>query len=136
MADKIIHSSVTNDYENGKLKRKEEEFTIKSQEPDYVKLYVKAWCAFKDIKGINMAFLTALLPYMSYATTGQKIYFNPALKDELCRQLGWSKKSGKTRVNVELDRLKKAGIIKRTAASTYAVNPELLDVAIGKTSKN
>ncbi len=128
MSTKIIHSSVTRDYENGEIKREEKQYTRVSEEPDYVKLYVKAWCAFRDIKGVNMAFLTAIIPYMSYAKDGQVIFFNSTLKRRIGAALGWSEKSVLNRVNVELVKLQKANVIRGidgNRSNTYQVNPEL-----------
>lgn len=128
MATKIIHSSVTKDYESGELKHEERQYTRTSDEPDYVKLYVKAWCVFREIKGINMAFLTSIIPYMSYAKDGQVIFFNSTLKRRIGTSLGWSEKSILNRVNVELAKLQKANVIHAVdgkRSNTYQVNPEL-----------
>lgn len=97
-----------------------------SSEPDYVKLYVKAWCEFKDIKGINSAFLVQLLPYMTYARQGQVIFLAPLLKREIAEQLGWAESDALNRCNKELKKLVKCGILSHVGTNAYAVNPELV----------
>lgn len=125
MSDKIIHSETVVNFETGEVKTVEKQATIKSQEPDYVKLYVKAWCAFRDVHDVNMSLLTALLPYMSYANEGQIVYLNSVLKRQIGKSIGWSEKTIIKRFDVELNRLKKANVVRRIARGTYQINPEL-----------
>lgn len=125
MSDKIIRSETFVNYETGEVKTVEKQATIKSQEPDYVKLYVKAWCAFRDVRNVNMSLLTALLPYMSYAKDGQKIFLNSMLKREIAKELGWSEKTAIQRFDVELTRLKKANVVRPIGRGSYQINPEL-----------
>lgn len=93
-----------------------------SDEPDYIKLYVDAWVAFRGAKGIRSDVVCAFLRHMSYADEGQLIYVNSAMKEGICNALGISMKT----LNNELTKLTKVGIFKRVARGTYAVNPELV----------
>ena len=126
MAEKFITTIERKDFESGELKRISKEQTYKTEEPDYVKLYIEAWCVFKEIKGINNTLLYEILPYMSYAKNGQRIFLNSALKREIAEKLGWSDKTALARFGNEITKLCKAQILKRTGTSTYAVNPELI----------
>lgn len=95
-------------------------------EPDYVKLYVRAWCEFKEIKGVNTTFLAHLLPYMTYASRGQRIYLAPLMKREIASELGWAEKTALNRFNQELRKLVKQGVLKHDGTDAYTVNPELV----------
>lgn len=107
--------------------RKKKVVCKRTEEPRYVKFYFKAWCAFKNIKGVNMHFLCALLPYMGYAgIDGQRIYLNSILKRDIAKKLEWREKSALSRFNNELAKLSKAGIVKNVGRDTYQVNPKLV----------
>ncbi len=97
-------------------------------EPNYIKLYIKSWCAFKQVKQVNQNFLFQCLQYMTYADDrqGQTIYFNPALKRNIAHSLGWSEKTGAARVNNEIKKLVKANIFKWIDYGSYQVNPQLV----------
>ena len=100
--------------------------TSRCDEPNYVKLYIRAWCSFKEIKGINMAFLLELLPSMTYANKGQIIYVNSALKRAIAKKLKWSDKTAVNRASNELQKLCQEGILKKIEIGAYQVNPELI----------
>lgn len=96
-----------------------------SDEPDYVKLYVRAWVVFKGMHGINPTdsdVLAALLQYMSYAQNGQIVYTSAAMKRVITEQLHCSMGA----VNNALTRLAKHGVLKRVDRGAYQVNPELV----------
>lgn len=95
-------------------------------EPDYVKLYVRAWIEFKEIKGINSSLLAHLLPYVTYARQGQRIILSPILKREIAHELGWAEKTALQRFNNELRKLCAQGVLRNVGENTYAVNPELV----------
>ena len=99
---------------------------FRSEEPDYVKLYIKAWCEFKEIKGINTAFLYQLLPSMTYAQHGQIIYTNSAMKKNIAKCLKWSEKTACQRASLEIRKLCDAGILRKIQNGEYQVNPELI----------
>lgn len=126
MADRIITSFERRDFESGELKRSEKEQSWKTHEPDFVKLYMAAWCEFKNIKGINTSFLYALLPYMGYADGDQLIYTNNAIKKEIGKKLGWSEKTVTNRASLELQKLCKSNILHKIENGKYMVNPELV----------
>lgn len=116
----------TVDADTGELLDERTTLRKTESEPDYVKLYVRAWCDFKDIKGVNTSFLAHLLPYMTYAAKGQRIYLAPPLKREIASELGWSDKTALNRFNQELRKLVKCGVLTHIGESSYAVNPELV----------
>lgn len=92
-------------------------------EPDYVKLYVRAWCEFKGLEGLRESdkdVFVQLLPVMTYAKDNQIIYTNSALRREIARRVGI-----KT-IDNALTRLVHAGVLKRVARGTFSVNPELV----------
>lgn len=120
VVDRVIDS------DTGELVDEQVTMRQTEQEPDYVKLYVRAWCDFKDIKGVNSAFLAHLLPYMTYAAQGQVIYLAPPLKRVIATELGWSQKSALNRFNQELRKLVSRGVLSHVGESTYQVNPELV----------
>lgn len=103
-----------------------------SDEPEFVKLYVKAWCAFKDVKSVNTAFLYELLPFMTFANDeqAQVIGLTPYYREKIGIKLGWSAgKDGRSltkRFSNELNKLCKSGILAKLATNTYQVNPELV----------
>ena len=99
---------------------------IRNDEPDFVKLYINAWCEFKQVKGINTAFLLHLLPSMTYANNGQFIFTNAALKRQIAEELNWSIKTACNRGATELKKLCNAGILKKIENGKYQVNPELI----------
>lgn len=116
----------TVDAETGELLTHKVTTRESEPEPDYVKLYVRAWCDFKDIKGINTTFLVHLLPYMTYAKQGQVIFLAPLLKRQIADELGWASSDALNRCNKELKKLVKAGIMMHVGTNAYAVNPELV----------
>lgn len=94
-----------------------------TDEPDYVKLYVRAWCAFKGLDRLRDSdkdVLLNLLPVMTYAEQGQIIYTNSTLRKTIAEKLEL-----KT-IDNALTRLVKSGVLKRVARGTFAVNPELV----------
>ena len=105
--------------------KKSKEYYV-SREPDHVKLYVSAWCAFKNINNVSTKLLVNLLPYMKYADEGQKIYLNAELKRDISKKIGWKEKSALTRFSSEISKLVKAGVLFRHGASTFVVNPQLV----------
>lgn len=99
---------------------------VRADEPKYIKLYLNAWCDFKEIKGINIAFLYYLLPAMTYASEHQTIYTNSAMKKNIAKNLGWSEKTATQRASLEIRKLCKAGVLKKIQNGEYQVNPELI----------
>lgn len=95
-------------------------------EPDYVKFYIRAWCDFKNIKGINTNFLYQLLPFMTFAEKRQIISVGPFLKKEIAAELGWSEKTSLNRVAKEFKKLCNAGVLKQLDTCSFQVNPELI----------
>lgn len=114
------------DNETGEIVDEKTTLRVTEQEPDYVKLYVRAWCDFKNIKGINSAFLVHLLPYMTYAEQKQTLYLAPPLKRAIAQRLGWSEKTALNRFNQELRKLVRKGVLTHVGESSYQVNPELV----------
>lgn len=98
----------------------------KSDEPDYVKLYIAAWASFKDLKGVNSAFVAKLLPFMAYANQKQVLALNSAIKRMIAADLGWSEKTALKRFSTELKLLEKAGVLVHVGRDMWCVNPELV----------
>lgn len=121
-----VMDNKTGELETTEIKRNVSIVGHPSEEPNYVKLYLQAWCSFKQIKGINSGFLYEILQYMSYADKGQRIYLNSFAKKEIASSLGWSKKSALTRCNVEMKKLVDKNVLKKIARDVHAVNPELI----------
>ena len=126
MSKKIIENRTIINQETGQIIEEEKEVSIKSDEPDYVKLYLNAWCVFKDVKGVNLKLLYKILPYMTYAENEQLICFTSYLKKEIAKNLDWSEKSSLNRFNQELKKMCNAGVLKKIDRDTYQVNPELV----------
>ena len=63
---------------------------------------------------------------MTYANKQQLIILNSFVKEEIAAKLGWSMKTFQQRFARELNKLVRAGIIKKYKTSTYQVNPELI----------
>lgn len=99
---------------------------FRDDEPDYVKLYIDAWCAFKQVKSINTSFLYQLLPSTTYAGEGQYIFVNAALKRDIGQRLNWSAKTAVNRASGELTKLCSAGVLRKVENGKYQVNPELI----------
>ena len=111
---------------DGNVIDSEREVHYKSEEPNYVKFYIDAWCAFKDIKGVNTRFLYQLLPFMSYAADQQLICITAYIKRQISHILGWSEKSALNRFSQEIARLCQKKVLRRIDTNTYQVNPELI----------
>lgn len=126
MAKKVIENRTVLNQETGVVIEEEREITIKTDEPDYVKLYLNAWCIFKDIKGVNLKVLYKILPFMTYAENEQLICFTSYLKKEIAKSLEWAEKSALNRFNQELKKMCDAGVLKKIDRDTYQVNPELI----------
>lgn len=111
-----------------------------SDEPQYVKLYVRAWCEFKGLEKLRPSdkdVLIRLLSIMTYAKMqnvidedgnvhdrgwGQLVYTNSELKRSIAAELGVKE----TTVNNALSHLTKAEVIRRVGLGTYQVNPQLV----------
>ncbi len=128
MAEKIITETTRYDYESGEIVRSEKQQAYKSDEPDYVKFYIRAWCDFKAIKGINTNFLYSILPYMSYANEelGQIISLSTFIKEQIAQKLGWKATTVRNRFADEFAKLCKQNVLKRVGKNAYQVNPELI----------
>lgn len=101
---------------------------IKTEEPDYVKFYIKAWCAFKNIKSFNNSFFFALLNNASlmYADKGQLLLLNTYIKRQVGKDLNWSEKTVLNRFNQEIKKLTDSQLLSRIELNVYRVNPELI----------
>lgn len=96
-----------------------------STEPDYVKLYIGAWCEFKGVSGLRPTdkdVLVRLMRVMSYARDGQIIYVNASLKRDIAADLDVSLSA----INMAITRLTKTVVLKRIDTAKYQVNPELV----------
>ena len=124
----VIHEEQTTtvDLKTGEVLEESVQRIIHSDEPDWVKLYVKAWCDFKNVKGINSQFLYNLLPYMSYADEGQYIFITPFLKRQIAKKLKWKSHSALQVFNNNLRKLVQQNVLKHLDTNTYQVNPELI----------
>lgn len=126
MAKRLIGTDTIIDKDTGEILKQEQRYVSKETEPDYVKLYVRAWCAFKQIKGVNTSFLYAILPYMTYADDGQYVCIPAFLKKRIGTSLGWKETTVIKRFTDECAKLAKTGVLKKIAYNTYQVNPELI----------
>ena len=100
--------------------------TEADDEPDYVKLYVSAWVAFKNVKGVNTSLVVQLLPFMAYADKRQVLFLNSAVKRMIARRLGWSEPTALKRFAAELRKLENAKILIHADRDMWVVNPELV----------
>lgn len=126
VSKKVIENRTVVQQETGLIIEEERETTIKTDEPDYIKLYLNAWCVFKDIKGVNLKLLYQILPYMTYAQEQQIIGFTTYIKKKIASELDWAEKSSLNRFNHELKKMCDAGVLKKIDRDTYQVNPELI----------
>lgn len=94
------------------------------KEPDYIKLYLSDIMYLCDIPQQYAAVMCCLLPRMTYASEkwGQVIVLNKLIREEICRELGWT--SQQTLRNA-LSSLCKGKILNHVAQGTYVVNPWL-----------
>lgn len=96
-----------------------------SDEPDYVKLYIRAWCDFKGLDGLRPSdrdVLRYLLPYMGFANDGQLIFVNASMKRLIAERTGLNTRS----VSNSLYRLAGCGVLRHVSTGAFAVNPELI----------
>ena len=100
----------------------------KNEEPPYVKLYIEAWCVFKNMKGVNASLLYLLLPHMQYAAgeDGQTLTLAAAQKKRIAEKLGWGMGSYIQRFSKEMKKLCDAGALVKLGQNYYRVNPELI----------
>ena len=119
---------------------------FRSDEPQYVKLYIDTWCLVKDIKGVNTHLLFLMLPHMSYADTvdgdgdaanaGQVINLNSYLRQSIGKRLGWAEKSVTRRFSNELKKLCDANVLRKICNNAYQVNPGLIGHGSWKDIRN
>ena len=129
MPTAIMEKQETKDLMTGEITESTERVystTRLPEEPKFIKLYLNAWCAFKDIKGVNNSFLFQCLQYMTYAAEQQVISFSPFIKKQIARNLNWSEKTALNRCNLEIRKLTKANIFKSLGDGAYQVNPQLV----------
>lgn len=126
MAQQVIENRTVINQETGLLLEQEREIRYRTEEPDYVKLYLNAWCVFKEVKGVNIKLLYQILPFMTYSEDQQLICFTTYLKKEIARKLEWSEKSALNRFNQELRKMCSTKVLKKIDRDTYQVNPELI----------
>lgn len=119
------------DYNTGEVKQEHHcsHTTIKSKEPEYVKLYIKAWSEFREIKGINTTFLNELIPHMTWADDdkigGQIVALSSYRRKMIAHKLNWSEKTLTKRFSLELNKLCKSGVLVKLENNVYRVNPDL-----------
>lgn len=136
MSKKFIENRIVVDGESGEVVQQETQVTFRTTEPDYVKLYIDAWCAFRDIKKVNSTFLYCILPYMTYAEEGQIIGLTSLAKRRIARKLEWKEQYALQNCAKELRKLCVAGILKKIDASNFIVNPDLIGKGEWKDIKN
>lgn len=124
MGNKLVETVI--DGATGEVLHQDVKCTLRTLEPDYVKLYIKAWCDFKAVKGVNVSFLYTVLPYMTYANKGQYLSIPAFLKEEIGKELGWKETTIKNRFRDECAKLCKANVFKKVRYNVYQVNPELI----------
>ena len=128
-ATRVIERDRIIDSDTGEVTYERVKTQSASTEPYYVKLYFEAWAAFKGKGPLNSDLLVRLLPYMTYASEGQRVVLNPAVKKQIARDMGWSGKDSRSllsRVNHELAKLGKTGVIRKIDRDIWEVNPEVI----------
>lgn len=93
-------------------------------EPDYVKLYLQDVLYLSDMPTQYTAALMSLLRRTSYAGDeyGMCVVLVPAIKDQICKELGFQKRQSLDNV---LNKLVKGEILFRVERGMYRLNPYL-----------
>lgn len=92
------------------------------KEPDYVKVfkYTNTVFAFKGIPLNLVPVIIEISKYMTYASDGQTVILNKAIKEEICGVLGIKE----NRLNKMIKQLADNDVLRRTSyRGMYAVNP-------------
>ena len=101
--------------------RREKRVMTFNTEPPYIKLYLDTILFIHSIpKGYN-GVLLAFLKYMSFASSGQKLYVNAEMKKDIAKSLGVSL----DRVNHALTDFVKGKIMFRIGTGTYQFNAKI-----------
>ena len=96
-----------------------------NDEPDYIKLYTKMWCAFNGIPEKWRPLFLALVCRMSYAslkssTGGQVVYTVGTNAEEIMSECGWKTKDPLYR---GLNALCDCNAIRKIGRGQYQINP-------------
>ena len=99
---------------------------IKSDEPDYIKLYTKMWCEFNGIPDKWRPLFLALVTRMSFAslkdkTGGQIVHTIGTAAQVIIDECGWRSKDTLYR---GLQALCDCGAIKKLSRGEYQINPQ------------
>lgn len=88
-------------------------------EPAYIKVYLGMIETLYELRGQEANVALELAKRMTYASAGQVVYVNPAMKREIAATLSMKP----TSVSNAITRLTKAGVIKRVDTGKYEINP-------------
>lgn len=99
---------------------------MKSDEPDYIKLYTKMWCEFNGIPDKWRPLFMALVCRMSYASLkseagGQIVHTVGSTGKAITEECGWKNKDTLYR---GLQALCECGAIKKLSRGEYQINPQ------------
>lgn len=99
---------------------------IKSDEPDYIKLYTKMWCEFNQIPQKYRQLFFSLICRMSYANAkapggGQTVCTIGTIAQAIMDECGWKTKDALYR---GLKTLCDCGAIKKLSRGEYQINPK------------
>lgn len=88
-------------------------------EPAYIKVYLGMVETLYKLRGQEANVALELAKRMTYASSGQVVYVNPAMKREIAATLGMKP----TSVSNAITKLTKAGVITRVDTGKYEINP-------------
>lgn len=115
----IIYEESNIDFETGEIKSKSTTKKFRSEEPNYVKLYLADIAFMHDLPATASNLIHELLNYLTYNT--QEIALTSHVKKRIADNLGITLKTLYNRLN----QLANKGIIEKEGSGTYKLNPYL-----------
>lgn len=126
----IVHETNVVNNETGEVTSTETHRRYRSEEPNYIKLYLKDIAYLHSLPSTTSALMHELLGYLTYNT--QEIVLNFHTKKVICGKLGIVMKT----LNNNLQQLTKKGILDRVGTGTFTLNPYLFGKGDWKSVKD
>lgn len=116
---KIVNETKEVDYATGEIKKKSLTTSFKSEEPNFIKIYLEDISYLYAIPKSAGSMVYELFSYMVY--NQNRIILNSSIKKEISKKLNITLQS----VQNNLYKLTKKGILKKEADGIYILNPFL-----------
>lgn len=115
----IVSQTTNVNHETGEVRSTETHKKYRSEEPNYIKLYLKDLAYLHDLPQAASNLVHELLGYVTYNT--QEIVLNSTVKKRIAGIMNVAMKT----LNNNLQQLVKKGVLERVAPGTFRLNPYL-----------